>query len=150
MNEREEKRKMLDIKSDLEVASLFQVTDCAKTLQVKGHVELAVRDLDDFGLDDLTHDVLESLCTWTAAQRKSLEKPELVLQVLLMCNEYPCARKWAAIHDASQIMLQVNVAGEEKIFVQGDATNLKFVRSKLRMPQIESANLFLFFFFFCR
>ncbi len=85
----------------------MQVTECAKTLQISGHVELSRRDLDDLSTDELTHDVLERLCAWPEAQRRSLEHPELVLQVLLLCCEFGAARKWARLHSASLLMLQV-------------------------------------------
>lgn len=68
---------------------------------------MSVRDLDDFGMDELNHDLLQKFGKWTEVQRHSRERPQLVLQVILKCHDYSCARKWAAIHKVSQLTLQV-------------------------------------------
>ena len=70
---------------------------------------MSMRDLDDFDTDELNHDILERLTKWTEVLHHSHEHPELVLQVLLKCHEYGCARQWAKIHKANRLMLQVTI-----------------------------------------
>ena len=86
---------------------VVQITECAKTLQIKGPLELYGMDLDDFGSGELNHDALDSFSKWTEVLHHSREHPETVLQVLLKCHEYDYARKWAHIYKANQLMLQV-------------------------------------------
>ena len=86
---------------------VVQIAECAKTLQINGQLELCGMDLDDFGSDELNHDALDNFSKWTEVLHHSREHPEMVLQVLLKCHEYDCARKWAHIHKANQLMFQV-------------------------------------------
>ena len=61
----------------------------------------------DFDPDELNNDCLDNFSSMTHVEQQSRQYPEMVLQILLKCHEYDCARKWACIHKESQFMFQV-------------------------------------------